>query len=102
MKGESVKKGSAPESVCRAFREVVRSRLIVLLTFIIDSLLLAALVYVFLLLHYAIGDVNRFSLVDKIMIVALQLIGAAGTIGLMLGYLARDLIVAARRLWRDR
>jgi hypothetical protein len=102
MTNESMEKGSDPERVSDVFREVVRSRSIVLLTVIVDSLLLAVLVYIFVLVHYTIGDMNRFWLIDKIVIIALQVVGGISTIGLMLSYLVRDLIVAAQRLWRDR
>ena len=94
--------GDAPETVTGALQEVLRSRVIVLLTVIVDSILVAALVGVFWLLHYVIGDISESSLADKIVIIALQSIGAVGTVGLMLAYLIRDLIVAARRVWRSR
>jgi len=100
MTGKSAEEASAPESVVHVFWEVARSRSIILMTVIIDSSLLAFLIYIYLLVQALIGDVSRFTLIDRIVIIALQFIGAIGTIGLMFGYLCRDLIIAGKRLWK--
>lgn len=89
------------DSFVAAARDVVKNRATVLFAIIVDSILLAAASGAFILLHRFIGDTSSLSIVDKLVLIGVQVLTGIGTIGTLLAWLVRDLRRAIARAWRD-
>lgn len=82
--------------------ELLWSRGLILFSILVDAALLALATLVLIGVHLAIDyalNGKELSVIDTILVVGIQALTAAGTLGVLVAFLIRDLVHAFRRIW---